>query len=1099
MASIEVDAISNIEVEIVSTGVVGPRGPQGEQGEPGPEGPQGPEGPEGPPGSGSDAHGDLDGLTDDDHPQYHNNARGDARYWQLTTDLATQTELNSEASTRDSADAALQSAIDAKLPLSGGTLTGQLKVPTGASNADPTIEHSSVSGLGVQLGADYVALVAPTGKRIAITTAGDIVMDGGLVEFNLYEDSHSVDILAGEAGIQMSSTQTVQYSPRHIFYDENLTEIIRFDTGTVVIPSGTTLTVGGQSVVLDNDARLADITTAAELAAAVAAEAAIRLSADNALDTRLDTIEADYTTSTEVATAVTDHSNDTTGVHGIADTSTLVTTATLTELVQDIVGGLLVAGTNVSLNYNDGANTLTISSTDTTLTTEQVQDIVGSLVVAGANISANYDDTANTLTVSVTGLTSAQISDFSEAVDDRVNSLVVAGVGLSKTYDDGSNTYTIDVVVDDSTVEINSDTLRVKEEGILLPHLGFDHDFARYLKFRSATSNWDRALARRSLAPAKLFCVSDSWDDSLYNSFNGVELALTARYNGMATAAGWQPIIASTVNWTFSGTASTSGTAGPAGYSRSMPVGAIAESGLFESDRVSVHGNGTFDIAILNSGGATVASATAQVITPSSPWVSGTLTWASHRIRITSTDANSVGHGGYFYTSNYSSGVQVWRVAHSGWDINDYNTETHTRDLMNYVDPHGIAFEVGINDRDDGAAVYETRLTDWIADTLVDQPSASIWVWFPSEPDAGGHTPGIWPDMEQAAINVVDANATSVNLINGYSVVPLLSSNYSADGVHPNAGYRQLFSDMFLTSLVGHAALAVPGWEVGGRAANGLLRLGVNGNNDAYLSYNVTDNRLTLIRADLGAGIKVAGAEPSADGDFLTRLSGDNRYPQITLYDGKGEILVATAADAVDNLAAGPNGHMLTPSSGETTGVAWAAAAQRAVMPTGAIVETVPRTAGGFAGRNILTSGQLYMCAVWLQAGVSISSITWLSSTQAAVTPTNQWVAIFDSARTYLRLSADDTTGAWAATTAKTFNLTSAYVIPTAGVYYLGVMVAAATVPNLVAMANTVGTHINQAPILSGQSTSGLTAPPSEGGTAGALSVFANIPYGWAS
>ena len=45
-------------------------------------GPQGPPGPEGPPGTGggSSDHGALTGLLDDDHPQYHNDARGDARY-----------------------------------------------------------------------------------------------------------------------------------------------------------------------------------------------------------------------------------------------------------------------------------------------------------------------------------------------------------------------------------------------------------------------------------------------------------------------------------------------------------------------------------------------------------------------------------------------------------------------------------------------------------------------------------------------------------------------------------------------------------------------------------------------------------------------------------------------------------------------------------------------------------------------------------------------------------------------------------------------------------------------------------------------------------
>jgi hypothetical protein len=47
-----------------------------------------------PSGGGASDHDDLTGLLDDDHTQYHNNARGDARYWLLTTDLATQAELD---------------------------------------------------------------------------------------------------------------------------------------------------------------------------------------------------------------------------------------------------------------------------------------------------------------------------------------------------------------------------------------------------------------------------------------------------------------------------------------------------------------------------------------------------------------------------------------------------------------------------------------------------------------------------------------------------------------------------------------------------------------------------------------------------------------------------------------------------------------------------------------------------------------------------------------------------------------------------------------------------------------------------------------------
>jgi hypothetical protein len=41
---------------------------------------------------------------------------------------------------------------------------------------------------------------------------------------------------------------------------------------------------------------------------------------------------------------------------------TIQTTAATTEAIQDIIGALLAAGANVTVTYNDAANTLTIAS-----------------------------------------------------------------------------------------------------------------------------------------------------------------------------------------------------------------------------------------------------------------------------------------------------------------------------------------------------------------------------------------------------------------------------------------------------------------------------------------------------------------------------------------------------------------------------------------------------------------------------------------------------------------------------------------------------------------------------------------------------------------
>lgn len=221
-----------------------------------------------PPGGVTD-HGALTGLADDDHTQYHNDARGDARYWQLSTDLATQAELDARLSATDATD---------------------------------------------------------------LTDTGDTTLH-----------FHSAD--RAWANITGKPTTLAGYG-------------------------------------------ITDAASDSELAA---------------------------------------HEADTTNIHGIADTNTLVTTSTLTELVQDIVGAFSVAGTNISVTY---------------------------------------DDTANTLTFAVTGLTSSSLSDFTEAVQDVIGATTLGGSGLTFTYNDPSNTLTIDVNVDNSTIEVSTDTLRVKDAGI---------------------------------------------------------------------------------------------------------------------------------------------------------------------------------------------------------------------------------------------------------------------------------------------------------------------------------------------------------------------------------------------------------------------------------------------------------------------------------------------------------------------------------------------------------------------------------------------------------------------------------------------------------
>lgn len=154
------------------------------------------------------------------------------------------------------------------------------------------------------------------------------------------------------------------------------------------------------------------------------------------------------------------------------------TISDFSEAVDDRVAGLLVAGTNISLAYNDAANTLTINSTGSgggsganlTTTLSPTNVIVNSDTGTGATIPAADGTNAGVMLPAqvtklagiATGATvndtdanlknranhtgtqlAATISNFSEATDDRVASLLVAGTNVTLNYNDAANTLTI--------------------------------------------------------------------------------------------------------------------------------------------------------------------------------------------------------------------------------------------------------------------------------------------------------------------------------------------------------------------------------------------------------------------------------------------------------------------------------------------------------------------------------------------------------------------------------------------------------------------------------------------------------------------------------
>lgn len=132
-------------------------------------------------------------------------------------------------------------------------------------------------------------------------------------------------------------------------------------------------------------------------------------------------------------------------------THTSASVTDFTEAVQDAVAALLAAGTNVTLNYDDAGDTLTVSAAGGgggSFDAEAARDALGVALVGLGNISIVVNDDLDTITISTTATvnsTDAALRDRSTHTGTQPSSSIdgLATVATSGAYGDLSGKPTL--------------------------------------------------------------------------------------------------------------------------------------------------------------------------------------------------------------------------------------------------------------------------------------------------------------------------------------------------------------------------------------------------------------------------------------------------------------------------------------------------------------------------------------------------------------------------------------------------------------------------------------------------------------------------------
>jgi hypothetical protein len=525
------------------------------------------------------------------------------------------------------------------------------------------------------------------------------------------------------------------------------------------------------------------------------------------------------------------------------------------EGVDDRVNSLLQAGNNISLSYNDNANTLTINST---LGTEEVQDAIGTYISGVSGIAVSYNDTTGYTTISLSDPTiqAADVTDFSEAVDDRVSSLLTTGSGIGLTYNDSDNTLSVAVTGIPSSLVTN---------------------------FASSVNSLIDSAVSTSI-------VAGSGVDIVYNSGNN-----TLTVSSALTAGSGISLSHSSGNYVVSLSDPTVQLADVTDLSANARTFLLTPSSSNLSTLVS---DETGSGSLVFASGATLVSPTLGAasatsinkLTITAPATSATLTvadgktlTASNSLTLTGTDSSSVafGAGGtVVYTSNKLSTLSATSSSELAGVISD---ETGTGSLVFANNPTMSGVTVNGNLSVSGSGLVASNINNFdtqVRTSRLDQmavPTASVSL--NSQRITNLATPT--DDNDAATKAYVDAARSGLDVKQSVRVATTgnitLSGTQTIDGVSAIAGDRVLVKDQSTASQNGIYVVAAGSWsratdaDSNAEVTTGMFTFVSEGTVNADSGWVLTTNDTITLDSTALAFAQFSGAGQITAGDGLTK------------------------------------------------------------------------------------------------------------------------------------------------------------------------------------------------------------------------------------